>query len=153
MATGTAGSKGQMYHTNQVHYFARTFSYTDDGSVLTLGTMPPGACVLEAGVHVHTAFNSGSTNVLDIGTSADDDGFATDLALGTIGRIVADEMATTNDGYSATADGEHHRDGRSDRHGGLGRLGDRLCDVHRARHGALIGNQGRGNPALHPFGG
>ena len=104
MATGTAGSKGQMYHTNQVHYFARTFSYTDDGSVLTLGTMPPGACVLEAGVHVHTAFNAGSTNVLDIGTSTDDDGFATDLALGTIGRIVADEMATTNDGYSATAD-------------------------------------------------
>ncbi len=46
---------------------------------------------------VTTAFNEGSTNVLDIGTVADDDGFATDLALGTIGVIVADEMATTND--------------------------------------------------------
>jgi hypothetical protein len=42
--------------------------------------------------------------VLDIGTSSDDDGFATDLALGTIGVITADEMATSNDTYSASAD-------------------------------------------------
>lgn len=104
MATNSAGSKAQVYHTNQVHYFAKAFTYADDGSVLTLGTIPAGACVIRGGVVVTTAFNAGSTNVLDIGTSADDDGFATDLALGTIGVIVADEMATSNDTYSASAD-------------------------------------------------
>ena len=35
---------------------------------------------------------------------ADDDGFATDLAMGTIGVIVADEMATSNDMGPMTAD-------------------------------------------------
>lgn len=104
MATGTAGSQATVYHTNQVHYFSKAFTFADDGSVLTLGKIPAGAAVIRGGVVVTTAFNAGSTNVLDIGTSADDDGFATDLALGTVGVIVADEMATSNDTYSASAD-------------------------------------------------
>ena len=102
MATNTAGAQTQDYHTNQVHYFAKDFTYADDGSVLTLGVAPAGSRVLRGGVIVDTAFNAGSTNVLDIGTSADDDGFATDLALGTVGVIVADEMATTNDAYCSS---------------------------------------------------
>lgn len=97
MATGTAGSTARQYHTQQVHYLRRGFSYTDDGSTLDIGTVPAGAIVINAGVIVKTAFNAGSTNVLDIGTSSDTDGFATDLALGTIGRVLADEMATSND--------------------------------------------------------
>jgi hypothetical protein len=53
---------------------------------------------------VSAVFDAGSTNVLDIGTSADDDGFATDLALGTIGVITGDSaIATSNDAY-LTAD-------------------------------------------------
>jgi hypothetical protein len=103
MATDTAGDVGQEYVQNMTHYLSKAFTYLDDGSVLTLGTVPPNAAVIRGGVIVTTAFNAGSTNVLDIGTSSDDDGFATDLALGTIGVISADEMATTNDSYATTA--------------------------------------------------
>lgn len=102
MATGTAGTVAREYHTKQTHYLSKAFTYADDGVVLTLGVRPAGSYVIRGGVIVTEAFNAGSTNVLDIGTSADDDGFATDLALGTVGVIVADEMATTNDSYSAS---------------------------------------------------
>jgi hypothetical protein len=50
-------------------------------------------------VIVTEAYDAGTNNRLDIGTVADDDEFATDLALGTVGVISADEMATTNGAY------------------------------------------------------
>ena len=93
-------STARVYHTNQTHYFRKRIIFSD--TVVTLGVIPAGAIVINAGVIVTTAFNAGTTNVLDIGTSADDDGFATDLALGTIGRIAADEFATSNDLYSTS---------------------------------------------------
>lgn len=91
------------YHTQQVHYLSKDFTFADNGLTLTLGTVPAGATVIRGGVVVSTAFNAGTSNVLDLGTSADPDGFATDLALGTIGVIAADEMATTNDAGPYTA--------------------------------------------------
>lgn len=97
MTTGTAGSSARQLHTQQTHYMRKSFTYADDGSTLTIGKVPAGAIVINAGVIVKTAFNAGSTNVLDIGTEADPDGFATDLALGTVGRVLADELATSND--------------------------------------------------------
>lgn len=104
MTTNTAGTQARLYHTHQVHYLRRAISFADGATnVYTLGVIPAGSTVIRGGVVVTTAFNAGSGNVLDIGTSADDDGFATDLALGTIGVISADEMATTNDA-SVTAD-------------------------------------------------
>lgn len=104
MPTGTRGTEAREYHTHQVHYLAVDFTYADDGSTLTLGYVPAGGTVIRGGVVVSQAFNAGSTNVLDIGTAADPDGFATDLALGTIGVIAADEMATTNDQGPYAAD-------------------------------------------------
>jgi hypothetical protein len=104
MPTGTLGTSARLYHQAQTHYLRRNISFADGATaVLTLGTIPAGSVVIRGGVVVTTAFNAGSGNVLDIGTSADDDGFATDLALGTIGVIAADEMATTNDA-NITAD-------------------------------------------------
>lgn len=100
MPTGTQGTNARRYHTSQVHYLRKAIAFSDGASaVVTVGIIPAGAVVINAGVVVTTAFNAGSGNVLDIGTSADDDGFATDLALGTIGRIAADELATSNDLY------------------------------------------------------
>ena len=94
-------STARVFHTQQVHYFRRRITFSETGT-LTIGSIPAGAVVINAGVVVTTAFNAGTTNTLDIGTSADTDGFATALALGTIGRIVADEMATSNDLYSTS---------------------------------------------------
>jgi hypothetical protein len=82
----------------------RSPTSTAPRAVVQVGTLPIGAIVLRGGVVVTTAFNAATTNVLDIGTVADDDGFATDLAMGTIGVIVADEMATSNDMGPFTAD-------------------------------------------------
>lgn len=99
MPTNTAGQASRHYNTHQTHYLYKSFTYADDGSELEMGYVPAGGYVIRGGVIVTTAFDAGSTNVLDIGTAADPDGFATDLALGTIGVISADEMATTNDAY------------------------------------------------------
>lgn len=97
MATNTAGSVAREYHTAQTHYLTKAITYADNGSTLSMGYIPAGAVVVRAGVVVSTAFNGNSSNVLDIGTAADTDGFATDLALGTAGVIAADELATSND--------------------------------------------------------
>jgi len=92
---------GQAYHTNQVHYLRKAITYADGGTTVSLGWVPAGASVIRAGVNVNTAFNGDSSNILDIGyrnggnsETDDTDEFATDLALGTAGVIVADEMAT-----------------------------------------------------------
>lgn len=106
MATGTAGGVGRQYHTQQVHYLRKSFTFSDDGSELSMGWIPAGAIVIRGGVVVTTAFNAGTNNYADLGTAADPDGFATDLALGTVGVIVADEMATSNDAGPVSADTE-----------------------------------------------
>lgn len=92
---------GYQIEHNTVHFFRKAIVFGDDGSTLSLGWLPPNASVIRAGVNVNTVFNAGTTNVLDIGyrnggnsETDDTDEFATDLALGTAGVIVADEMAT-----------------------------------------------------------
>lgn len=100
MATGTAGSTALKYHTKQIHYLIKEVNYSDGASaVVTVGKVPANSVVLNAYAVVTTAFNAGTGNVMDIGTSGDEDGLATDIALGTIGRISADEFATSNDLY------------------------------------------------------
>jgi hypothetical protein len=85
-----------------VHYLRRNVSEADEGGgALTLGVLPAGAIVVGAGIIVSTAFN-GTSPIVQIGTSGDTDGFATNLALGTIGNIVWDELATSNDLYSTS---------------------------------------------------
>lgn len=79
-------------------------SYTDGATTnYVIGTIPAGSIVIRGTVVVTTAFNWGTNNLIDIGTAADPDGFATIMSLTTIGNIVFDEMATTNDQY-VTAD-------------------------------------------------
>jgi hypothetical protein len=88
-----------------IHYLRKPIAYTDGvAAVVQVGTIPAGGVVLRVGCVVTTSFNAGSTNVLDIGTTADDDGFATDIALGTVGVITDDALATSNDAGPMTAD-------------------------------------------------
>jgi len=97
----------QQYHTNQVHYLRANVTFADDGATVSLGWVPEGALVVGGGVVVATAFDSGTSDVLDIGfrnagdgTTADPDDYATDLDLTTVGVIVADAIATAT-GYHA----------------------------------------------------
>lgn len=85
-----------------VHCIQRGISEADEGlGALDIGTIPAYAIVVGAGIIVATAWN-GTTPIADLGPSGDPDGWATDLALGTIGNIVWDELATSNDLYSTS---------------------------------------------------
>ena len=97
---------GQHYELNMMHFLRATFVFGDDGSVISLGWVPDNASIIRGGVVVTEAFDAGTTNVLDIGfresgdgTTTDDDEYATDLALGTIGVIDTDQMAGAGDAH------------------------------------------------------
>ena len=93
MAVGTTA---RSYHTAQIHYLRKDFTFADDGSTLTVGIIPANATIIKpiSGVNVDVAFNAGTTNVLDIGhadSTADPDYYATNLALGSIAFVAIDE--------------------------------------------------------------
>lgn len=83
--------------SQSVQTITKDITYLDVDTTVTVGVLPAGAVVIGAGAVVSTAFNSGSTDILDIGTSADPDGFATDISLAAAGVIAADELASSND--------------------------------------------------------
>lgn len=67
MATGTAGTTARDFHTNQVHYWKKTITYTD--SSVNVGYVPAGATIVRACAVVTTAFNAGTNNNIDIGNA------------------------------------------------------------------------------------
>jgi hypothetical protein len=72
--------------------------FSDNGTTLTIGKLPPYSHVVGGGVHVVTAFNDSGTDVLDvgfIGGTTDADAYATQLTLAAVGMIVLDELAAT----------------------------------------------------------
>jgi len=94
MVTGTAGTTARQYPYQMVHYLRKGITFNDFGDgALTVGILPSGALIHKtmSGVHVDVAFNSSGTDLLDIGTSADDDLYATDLTLASIGFVALDE--------------------------------------------------------------
>lgn len=103
MATNTAGSVARDYGMGLVHFIRKNVTYADNGVAKTVGVIPSGSLIIKAasGVHVVTVFNAGTTNVIDVGTSADDDLFGTDLALGSATFVPLDE---TIGGYRVSAD-------------------------------------------------
>lgn len=96
MATNTAGTNARQYELQVVHYLRKGFTFADDGSVLTVGILPAGAQIIKpmSGVAVNVAFDAGTNNFLDIGTSANDDLYGTDLSLATIAFVALDEAVT-----------------------------------------------------------
>lgn len=93
MATNTAGTTARDYGVQLVHYMRKTVAYGDDGVAATVGILPAGAVILKplSGVQVETAFDAGTTNTLNIGTSANDDLYGTLLALGSVAFVPLDE--------------------------------------------------------------
>jgi len=107
MTTNTAGSSARDYGKGMVHYIRKNVTYANNGTAVKVGTLPAGAQIIKpmSGVGINVAFNAGSTNVLDIGTSGTGDLYATDLALGTIGfvpidEVVSNKMAADTDIYA-----------------------------------------------------
>lgn len=66
----------------QVHYFRKRVNYNDAniGSGVLMGTLPAGAMIVLQAVRVNTAFNAGTTNALNVGTTAGGTQLFTDAA-------------------------------------------------------------------------
>lgn len=96
MPTNTAGTTARRYEEQQVTYLRKAITFADNGTVKTVGIIPAGALILKplSGVYVNVVFNAGTSNVLDIGTSADADLYMTDGALGSIAFVPLDEAVT-----------------------------------------------------------
>lgn len=97
MATGTVATTARKVHQDLVHYVSKPIVYTTLS--YTIGTLPAGAAILDAGVVVTTAFAGGTPQTLDIGVGADTDGLASAIVLTTAGNIKADAMQASDDLY------------------------------------------------------
>jgi len=98
-----AGAYGRNDGSANIQTISVAVDYTQGQSAaVTIGRLPKGAVVDDAGVTVTTAFNDGTNKLCNIGTSSDASGFASAISLATIGRIGADDMATSNDLYDNT---------------------------------------------------
>lgn len=69
-------------HTQQTHYYRCRINYNDAniGTGVVKFTLPAGAVILTQNVRVSTAFNAGTTNALNVGTSAGGTQLFTDAA-------------------------------------------------------------------------
>lgn len=78
--------------TQQVHYFRKTISYTQNAQVIDVGVLPAGALVLKplSGIAINTPFN-GTSQSADIGPSDNTDLWATDLSLSVATFVPCDE--------------------------------------------------------------
>lgn len=96
MATNTAATSARQLATQQIHYLRCGITFADNGIAKIVGTVPANSQIINviSGVFVREVFNAGTSNVLDIGTTADDDLYATDLALGAKAFVTLDELAT-----------------------------------------------------------
>lgn len=99
--------KARAYHQTLVHYVRKGVSLSEltSGTAVTIGTLPAGAVVDDAYAVVTTAFNSGTSDLLDMGTSGDPNGFMSAVSVATAGKKSADDLATSDD-LSLSADTE-----------------------------------------------
>ena len=93
------------YHTQQVHYLRKTMIFSNEVET-NIGTIPSGSLILKpiSGVHVSTAFDATTTNVIDVGFSASPDDpnyLGTVMDLKTATFVPLDEAVG---GYLVTAD-------------------------------------------------
>ena len=79
-----------------IHAIRVKADYTvGDGNSVSIGKVPANAAIIDAGIVVTQAFNAGTTNTADIGTSGAVTGLASAIATSVVGRILADEMTTS----------------------------------------------------------
>ena len=77
MSTDVTGSDARDFRRQMTHYLRKAIAFdtTNIGTAATVkvGTLPAGAVIMRAVVKVNTAFDAGTTNYINVGTSADDD--------------------------------------------------------------------------------
>lgn len=85
-------------YKNMINVIRKRITYLNRGVAVTVGTLPPGAVVVGGGFQIVTTFNDSGTDLLDIGTPADADEFATALVISATAPVFIplDEIATNN---------------------------------------------------------
>lgn len=69
-------SKARDLHLNVPQILRKDIAYTvTSGEAQSMGTLPANSIITAVTTFVETAFNAGTTNVLIVGTSADDDAY------------------------------------------------------------------------------
>lgn len=98
----------QKYHTNQVHFLRTAVTFSNAGETVSLGWVGAGTTISGGAATVSTAFDSGTSDTIDIGfrnagdgTSDDPDSYATLLDVTSVGRKSVDELATSAGVYLA----------------------------------------------------
>lgn len=96
MTTDTAGTVARELPFQAVHYLRKGIAYNTTGigtdATVKVGVIPSGAVVQNVQVKITTAFNAGTTNVIDVGTSSNDDAYVDG---GTTGNGDGDVDATS----------------------------------------------------------
>jgi hypothetical protein len=97
MTTGTTGNNAVVHqlHTAVIRRRSIAFNTANIGTGLSMGYVPAGAIITAVTVLIETVFNAGTTNVLVVGTSGNDDAY---LAAGDV-----DETALGLTRYSGKA--------------------------------------------------
>ena len=79
-----------------IQFIRKRLTFADNGKAVVIGTIPAGALILKpaSGVQVNTVTNAGTNNVIDIGTTADDDLYGTDVSTATATFAAIDEAVS-----------------------------------------------------------
>ena len=92
---------GTQTHLPVIHYLRQNFSVAADGGAAatitkTLGILPAGSQIINAisGLYVSEVYNAGTSSLVNIGTSADNDLYMTIVSSGTKAFTALDEAAT-----------------------------------------------------------
>lgn len=106
MPTGTPGTSARRYQTSQEHYITAQVAYNTNGITtgVVIGTLPQNAIITRWVVHVTTAFNAATTNVLEVGMNAssyNDIAATASTVAGTAGAKSGDVAASTARGRLA----------------------------------------------------
>jgi hypothetical protein len=96
MATNTAGTVARNFQKQMIHYLRKTVTTSDLAVAVNVGYIPAGSLIVRpiSGQEVTVAFVSTAGGVprLDIGTTANDDLYGTDLSSTAIGFVPLDEL-------------------------------------------------------------
>ena len=98
MATGTVGNSARENATQQINYIRSNFIFSQNGTTLTVGTIPAHAAIVDVNVAVRQAFDDSGTNTVNIGSSL---GTATTFMNG--GSVAAIGVKTSGLYLTATA--------------------------------------------------
>lgn len=100
--TNVAGSTGRDGHEYVLRQMSYDLVYTNVTST-KIGTLPPGAHVLDVYVSVRTAFTGSGTDIVIVGTADDDDEFAAAVDVSSQGVKHPTTIQTSNAAYISAA--------------------------------------------------